>query len=388
MTERLYYENSHTVSFDAAITSCTEEKGRWVVTLEKSAFFPEGGGQKGDRGTLGGVPVLDTRERGGEIEHICAAPLAPGTTVHGVIDWALRFSRMQSHSGEHIVSGLAHSLWGCENVGFHMAEDTVTLDFDRELTAEQVSELERRANEAVWADLPVRSFFPDAETLASLPFRQKKELTGAVRIVEIEGIDRCACCAPHVFRAGEIGLIRLVDAMRHRGGVRLTMLAGKNAYAFTTAQGRDCDALSRLFSAPRTALVPAAERVLAEQEQLKSALAQAEREAMLRLAAETLETEGNLLRFESPSRSGAALRLLSDALADKCGGFAAVFAGKDGEGYRYALTSRHADLRMLVREMNSALSGRGGGSRELVQGTVSCSRAAIEAWMEGLHGQG
>ena len=200
--EKLYYLDSHIRRFTATVLECRAAGKEWEVALDRTAFFPEGGGQKSDAGVLGGVRVLETREREGVVWHRCDAPLGVGETVEGEIDWETRFSRMQLHSGEHIVSGIAYSLWGCENVGFHMSEDSATLDFDKELSMEQVAELERRANEAVWADLPYRAWFPSPEELAAMEYRSKKELKGEVRIVEVEGVDRCACCAPHMYRTG------------------------------------------------------------------------------------------------------------------------------------------------------------------------------------------
>lgn len=226
MTEKLFYADAHMRKFTARVLSCEERGGRFAVTLDRTAFFPEGGGQGGDTGALGGVRVTDTREEKGEIVHFCDAPLVPGTEVTGELDGETRFARMQIHSAEHLVSGHAHTLWGCENIGFHMDEYGATIDFDREIDAEQLLRLERLANEDVWKNLPINILWPTEEELAAMPFRQKKALAMPVRIVEVPGVDLCACCAPHVSFTGEIGLIRLKDRMRHRGGVRFTMLAG------------------------------------------------------------------------------------------------------------------------------------------------------------------
>ena len=230
MTEKLFYADAHMRKFTARVLSCEECGGRFAVTLDRTAFFPEGGGQGGDTGALGGVRVTDTREEKGEIVHFCGAPLVPGTEVTGELDGETRFARMQIHSAEHLVSGHAHTLWGCENIGFHMDEHGATIDFDREIDAEQLLRLERLANEDVWKNLPINILWPAEEELAAMPFRQKKALAMPVRIVEVPGVDLCACCAPHVSFTGEIGLIRLKDRMRHRGGVRFTMLAGRAAY--------------------------------------------------------------------------------------------------------------------------------------------------------------
>ena len=277
MTEKLFYADAHLRKFTARVLSCEESGRLFAVTLDRTAFFPEGGGQSGDIGTLGGARVTDTREERGEILHFCDAPLVPGAEVTGELDWETRFARMQIHSAEHLVSGHAHALWGCGNVGFHMDEHGATIDFDRELDAPQLMRLERLVNEDVWKNLPINILWPAEEELAAMPFRQKKELSMPVRIVEVPGVDLCACCAPHVSFTGEIGLVRLKDRMRHRGGVRFTMLAGRAAYEDAALCAAETESLSRLFSAPQNALCAAAERVLGELEEEKYARAAAER---------------------------------------------------------------------------------------------------------------
>ena len=250
MAEKLFYADAHMRKFAARVRSCEESGRLFAVTLDRTAFFPEGGGQSGDIGTLGGARVTDTREERGEILHFCDAPLVPGAEVTGELDWETRFARMQIHSAEHLVSGHAHALWGCGNVGFHMDEHGATIDFDRELDAPQLMRLERLVNEDVWKNLPINILWPAEEELAAMPFRQKKELSMPVRIVEVPGVDLCACCAPHVSFTGEIGLVRLKDRMRHRGGVRFTMLAGRAAYEDAALCAAEAGSLSRLASAP------------------------------------------------------------------------------------------------------------------------------------------
>lgn len=269
MTQRLYYQDAHLSRFQAVVVSCREDGGRWAVVLDRTAFFPEGGGQPADTGRLGDVAVLDVRERDGDVVHFCDGPLAAGRKVEGVLNWPERFSRMQFHSGEHILSGIARRRWGCENVGFHMAPRLVTIDFNREFTPEELEELERLANEAVWANVPVRAFFPGPEELAALDYRSKKALAGPVRLVEIQGVDLCACCAPHVARTGEIGLIRLEDALRHRGGMRVTMLAGRAALEDAVEKARTVCRISRQLSLPREAIADGVERLQGELERLR-----------------------------------------------------------------------------------------------------------------------
>lgn len=381
MTEKLFYADAHMRKFTARVLSCEERGKLYAVTLDRTAFFPEGGGQGGDIGTLGGIQVTDTREENGEIVHFCASPLTLGAEVTGEIDWETRFARMQIHSAEHLVSGHAHSLWGCENIGFHMDEHGATIDFDRELDAEQLAQLERLANEAVWQNLPINILWPTEEELAALPFRQKKALAMPVRIVEVPGVDRCACCAPHVSFTGEIGLIRLKDRMRHRGGVRFTMLAGRTAYEDAALCAAETEALSRLFSAPQNALCTAAERVLGELEAGKYQRAAAERRYVEARLAALAPCEGNRLFFED-GLSSAALRALAEGGKTRCTGVCAALCAEDG-GYRYVMASESVDLRAAAKNINAALFGRGGGAPGMIQGSLHASREQIEEYFYG-----
>ena len=379
VTEKLYYIDSRECSFTGTVLSCRADKGRWAVVLDRSAFFPEGGGQPGDRGTLGSARVLDVHERDGEIIHFCDAPLEEGAAVKGMVDADLRFARKQIHSAEHIVSGTAHREWGCENVGFHMTESSAVIDFDRELDEEQLRTLERLANETVWADLPINILYPSAEELAAIPFRQKKELSGQIRLVEIPGVDVCACCAPHAERTGQIGLIRFLDAMRHRGGVRITMTAGRAAYEDAAGDFARAVSLSRLFSVPREDILRGAERLAAEAEARKEQAAALEQMYTALLARATEPKSGRIAEFLPGEFSSAAMRSLAGALLEKCS-LAGVFAGEDG-AYRYVLSGREGDdLRPFGKTFNTALRGRGGGSARMLQGSVSASKEEIEAF--------
>ena len=251
MTEKLYYQDSHLFTFEAAVLDCRKEKKGYSVVLDRTAFFPEGGGQLADTGVLGGVRVLDVHERGGEICHCTDAPLEIGAHVEGIVDAGQRLRRMQNHSGEHILSGLVHNAYGFNNVGFHMGAECMIIDFSGELTWEQLTELETRANEVVRQNIPLHIWFPDANELQSLEYRSKLELTENVRIVEIPGVDRCACCAPHVERTGEVGIVKILDSQRHRGGVRVSVVCGLDALEDYRARQESVTEISRALSAKR-----------------------------------------------------------------------------------------------------------------------------------------
>ena len=382
MTEKLYDSDSHLFTFRARVTGCAEGEGGFLVTLDRTAFFPEGGGQPADTGALGEARVLDVQERGGEIWHRTDAPLTPGETVVGALDAGQRLRRMQNHSGEHIVSGLAHRLYGLENVGFHMGAGGMSVDLSGELTAEELTALETRANELVRADLPVRAWYPEAEELAALDYRSKKELTGAVRLVEIKGVDLCACCAPHVARTGEIGAIKLLSAERHRGGMRLTLVCGPDALEDHRLRLEAAGEVSRALSVPRERIAAGVERLLAERDGLKERVAGLSLALARRMADGEPETDGVIAVFDT-LLDEIALRELVNLLAEKCA-VAATFSGSDAEGWRYILGSRRVDLRRLARPFNAAVSGRGGGSAEMLQGRAAASEADIRAALAAL----
>ena len=373
---RLYYIDSHLFEFTATVTDLRETKKGLAAVLDQTTFFPEGGGQSADTGLIGDVRVTDVRESDGVIWHYIAAPLTVGETYECKLDREQRLRRMQNHSGEHIVSGISNALHGVENVGFHMGDGCMTIDFDKELTWEQLMEIERLANEAVRADLPVKTYFPDAETLSTLEYRSKLELTHDVRIVEIKGIDRCACCAPHVDRTGEIGMIKLLDAMRHRGGIRITLTAGMDALDAVRTMQENVTEVSRLLSAKRNECGKAVERVLSEQARQKERIAALSMECARLKAAAMEETEGNLCIFDDVLDE-VALRELVNLLVPKCGGVAAAFSGSDESGYLYILGSRSVDLRANAKAINAGIGGRGGGSKEMIQGRAAKDKNSI-----------
>ena len=375
MTVKLYDTDSFLWIFTARVRSCDAAGERWRVILDQTAFFPEGGGQPADPGTLGGIPVLDVQEESDGIAHYLSAPLKAGETVQGVLDGDVRMRRMQNHTGEHILCGLAHRDYGYENVGFHLGEEAVTMDLSGELSAEQLHALEREANRVVWQYVPVTAEYPDPALLPSLTYRSKLDLTENVRLVTIEGYDVCACCAPHVQHTGQVGMIKIIDAMRHRGGMRLTILCGVDAYNDYVNRFEQVKSVSNLLSAPKDEIVSAVERQLSEKEQLHREVADRDRK-LIALRMESLpHTEGNLCvvdRFDDME----ALRELVNGGMERAGGVCAAFSGSDETGYRYIIGSRAVDLRACAKKINTALRGKGGGKPTMIQ--VSCEAKETE----------
>lgn len=378
--EKLYEQDAFIVKFEAKVLSCAKGKKGFDIILDRTAFYPEGGGQPYDTGRLetGGtfdkVKVLEVHSRDGEIVHTCNHPLEPGAEIIGVIDWDRRFDLMQQHSGEHIVSGLAHSLWGCENVGFHLGAEVVTIDFDRPLTEKQFATLEETANWHLWQiNEPVKITYPSPEELEHIRYRSKKALTGQVRIVEFPGAD----CYP-----AQVGLVKLLSMQKFREGVRIELVCGGRAFRYLSRALEQNVQVSRLLSAKLFETGAAAERLLAENAALKSRLMALEDARFAQLAGQ-YAGPGDVVLFED-GLSPDALRRLCGAVLHACGDscFCACFSGDDSSGYKYAIGQPNGHLRDWVKSLNQALNGRGGGKDDFVQGSVQASRSEIKAFFQ------
>ena len=379
MTEKLYYKDSHLSVFEAVVTSCEKIKNGFAVALDKTAFFPEGGGQQGDTGYLNDVRIFDTHEKNDEVLHYAECEIAVGTVVVGKIDWNRRFRFMQNHSGEHIVSGIINSVTGFSNVGFHLGDEVVTIDFDGEISAEVLAEVELKANEAVYKNVNINTYFPSAEELGNFNYRSKLDITENVRIVEVEGYDTCACCAPHVSKTGEIGIIKLLDTMRHRGGIRINMVCGYRALEDYNKKYSNIAAISASLSAKQHETAAAVERVKKELSDLKLTCSVLRRELISFKAAELEETAGNMIIFEE-SLEAADLRELVNIGITKCGGVCAAFTGSDKDGYNYVIGSNTIDLRKASKDINTAIEGRGGGQSTMIQGSCKAIKTVIEEY--------
>ena len=377
-TRKLYYEDSHLRRFSAEVLSCERTDKGWDVILNATAFYPEGGGQAADTGFLNGIRVLDTRERGEAVVHLCEAALEPGTAAEGTIDWENRFRRMQQHSGEHIVSGIINRRYGYHNVGFHMGTDRITIDFDGVIPAEDLPSIEAEANGAVWQNLAVKCWYPSEEELPSVFYRTKRALPWPVRIVQVPGFDSCACCGTHVQATGEIGLIKLFSVVGFRGGTRMEMACGSSALKLLNNAYEQNQQVSQAFSAKIEETGAAARRMNEVEASLKYRVAGLEKRIFTGIAA-SYAGKGHVVHFEE-TLDNTAVRDLADAIAESCGGTAAVFSGSDEAGYAFCLVTRSGDLRALGKELTKALHGRGGGKPAFQQGRVQAKKTEIEAF--------
>lgn len=374
----LFYRDEYAREFDAEVISCQKGKKGYEVVLSDTAFYPEGGGQPADRGTLGQVNVLDVKRRNGEILHITDAPLEPGMTVHGVLDWERRFDHMQQHSGEHILSGVVHAQFGYDNVGFHMNDEVVTVDFNGPITWEEAMELEDKVNAYIWTDAESRELYPSEEELKAMDYRSKIELKGKVRLVEYPGADLCACCGTHVAHTGEIGLMKILFVSRHKDGVRMEMLFGGRAMKDYDRKHLLNTEFSCRLSAKSYETGEALQRVLDEMNAMKFRM-QAMNERYYAMRATSIPVGEPVIFFNEPGMSMVEIRKFCDYLISTGKvKTAMIISPKDKESVNYVMGSADLNMRDVGKLLNEELHGRGGGRPEMVQGSFQAEAEAVE----------
>ena len=379
-TKKLYYEDVYKKEFTAKVLECRQGKKGYEVILDQTAFYPEGGGQPGDTGSLGEAAVTDVHEKNGELIHCTDRALEPGTEVQGQIHGARRYDLMQQHSGEHIVSGLVHEAFGYDNVGFHMGSDVITIDFSGMLDEAQMAEIEAKANQIIWENQEVEIFYPSEEELKELEYRSKKELSGWVRIVRFPGADTCACCGTHVTRTGEIGMVKLLSVVKFREGVRMEMISGRRVLDYLNMVNEQNRQISVKLSAKMDKTAQAVARLQDESFALKGRVHSLEENFIVNEAAKWNDCENPLL-FENGMEAGS-VQKLADAVLQVCKGRCAVFSRNADGSYKYAMGEKDGDLRQFTKDMNAALNGRGGGKPFFVQGSVQASEKEIRAFFE------
>ena len=390
--KKLFYENVHQTDFDAIVTECIydEKKKIYKVVLDQTAFFPEEGGQVADKGTFTftqkmelepmHLPLLDVRIKNDIIYHYVSEEIPVGTVVKGNVDWEQRFDFMQQHSGEHIISGLVNQYYGFDNVGFHLGLQEVTLDFNGVLTLEQLREIELKANEAIWKNIPIQIAFPSSQELSILEYRSKLDLTENVRIVTIPGFDVCACCAPHVDTTGQIGMIKITNVQSHRGGIRVNILCGNRALKDYTIKQNNAASVSASLSVKQDFIADGVDRL--KEETLKH------KETINRLQATILKNMADSLPAPSESNNAIlfaepmddiAIRNLINELVPKYLGYVGVFWGNDTDGYRYIVGSSTLDCRELATSLREKFGAKGGGKAPMIQGNIGATKEQIES---------
>lgn len=376
MTEKLFYENQYLKEFEATVVSCEKIGDNFEVELDKTAFFPEGGGQPGDRGRIADAVVTDTKEKDDRILHLCDKELAVGKKVECALDFDFRFINMQQHSGEHIFSGFVHSVCGYDNVGFHMGEHSVTVDFNGVVSKDELARIEKLTNEAIYKNIPVEILYPSRDELENYSYRSKKEIQGQVRLTRIEGADLCACCGTHIALTGEVGMVKVVSMMKYKSGVRITLRIGRKALEDYCGKNASVAAISNLLCVKPEEVSDGVERILGQLQETKGKLFALKKDFF---ALKCNEMSGNFGILFDDDASADSARILCDMLAEKVK-IAAVFSGDDSKGYKYAIASRTEDIRNLCMEFNSVCNGRGGGKPEMVQGSASATKEEIESF--------
>lgn len=377
----LFYTNPYLREFDATVVACTEGKKGFEVVLDNTAFYPEGGGQPADLGTLGEAKVSDVRRQNCVIIHFTDKALEVGATVHGVLDWERRYDNMQNHTGEHVLSGVINHAFGYENVGFHMHDDAITIDMDGPMTDDDVKAMEKAANDMIKADIAVDISFPSAEERAAMGFRSKKELTGKVRIVNIPTADCCACCGTHVKSTQEVGIIKVLSASKHRGGTRIEFVCGDRALRDFTRKHDEVIKASRLLSVKPDEVAAAVEKTL------QTLVARDERIAQMNqryfeMKTTMLPADQTILTLFEEGLTPFELKLFATQVAEskkaQVTALLAPAAAADGTVvYNYVIAWDDARLREASKTLNQRLNGRGGG-KDMVQGSFKAARAEIE----------
>ena len=378
MTEKLYYADAYMKDFTARVVSCTLTDGCYEVVLDRTAFFPEEGGQYSDRGVIGDAKITNVTECDGVIVHIADKPLTVGEEYFASIDFEERYEKMQCHSAEHIISGIIHSLFGLDNVGFHLGGEDVTLDVSAPLDRESLARVEELANKAVFEHIDIEAIYPTPSEAEALAYRSKLDISENLRVVLIPGYDSCACCAPHVANTAEIGCIKILDAEKLRGGMRIHITAGKRAYRVMCGFYDNLAEISRTLSVPRLECADAVHRTLRELEGVRADLKAARLRLFEREGELILPTEGNLVKYLADATHDD-LRAVANRAKDRVGGLLVLVSGDEG-AYRYVIASSADSLSAEVKKIHAALCGRGGGNSGMAQGSFAATLSEIEKY--------
>lgn len=390
-TKKLYDIDAYATEFEAEVLSCTEvayvNSNRdqvifYEVILNQTLFFPEEGGQTPDKGILGEAYVHDVQIINDVIKHFVSEPLTIGSNVKGKIDWQHRFFNMQQHSGEHLFSGLAHRKYGLKNVGFHLSNQIVTMDFDKPLSEEQLKEMEWEINEAIIANVEIKTGYPSKEELAMLDYRSKIEIDGAVRIVEISGYDICACCAPHVHRTGEIGIFKIQSVQNYKGGIRISFLCGFRALEELRKKSEIISELTRSLTTNQDNLTEHVNKLKIQVQSLKTQLSNAKQVLMESRIAEIPIEQKDVLLFEKDIDTPV-MRNVVNKLVDTHEGICGIFVGSDDEGYNFIIGSKSIDCREIATKLRNELNARGGGKAPMIQGSVVALEEKIRITLIG-----
>jgi len=379
-TELLFYSDPYAAEFTAQVLECAPDSDKWRIVLDCTCFYPEGGGQPGDTGRLNEVNILDTRVKDGIVSHIADGPLNVGAQAMGAVDFARRYRFMQNHAGEHIISGLAREYFGARNVGFNLAEAGMRIDFDVELSDDDLARLERGSNEATYRNLPITACFYSQKDATALDYRSKKELTGDIRIITVEDYDTCACAGLHVARTGEIGIFKIISHQRYKGGSRILAVCGYDALDDYRGKHEQIAQISAGLSAKPNEASAAVRRMSDELAQVRFAKNNLQRQIFTYKTNAISEDSPFALFFEEGLTPQEMQLFANEAVVRAT--VVLIFSENAGN-YNYLLfTNGPMDLRDLANAINAAFGGRGGGKPNAPQGMISATRQDIERFIE------
>lgn len=380
-TVRLFDADAYTTEFEAVVLSCeelTDKKGTtYAVILDQTLFFPEEGGQSPDKGTINDIEVCDVQIKKDVITHYLKKPLAVGDKVTGTIDWTHRFYNMQQHSGEHIFSGLVHSRFGYDNVGFHLSNQIVTMDFNGILSQEEIDDIEMTVNEVIAKNIEIQISYPSKDELTQMEYRSKIEIEGQVRIVTIPGYDVCACCAPHVKRTGEIGMLKVMNVQNYKGGIRISILCGFRALLAFREKAQVISDLMGVLTTGQEKLVDTVSKMKINNQNLNQQLASVKQTMLEQKLADIPADQKDVILFEN-GIDAPVMRNVINQLMEVHNGLCGIFCGNDEDGYSFIVGSKEVDCKALAGTLKEQLSARGGGSPQMIQGSVSASAEDIK----------
>ena len=383
MTKRLYYHNPYMSECDAVVTDCIAVDGGYEVLVDQTVIFPEGGGQPSDTGFIDNSRVLSARDAGDDIWLFTNGEFKAGQHVTIRLNLERRFDHSQQHTGEHIVSGIAKELFDVTNIGFHMAQDYVTIDFDRFLTDEQLLQLEEEANGAVYKNIKIISRIVTGDELDGIPLRKRAEgLKGDIRLVSIEGIDSCTCCGTHTLNTGEVGIIKITDHVKYKSGIRIWLSCGKRALQDYRDKQNAINELARAYS---TKWQNVNEAVLKQMDELAASKHAIKRLANQHAVYRALELLGNAETVGgitlAVSYEGEVLKddlgMLAQQLCKHEKTIAVLFGLMNGMVHYRLMRSAGVEMSMkdLCQTVNVLFSGKGGGRPESAQGSSSHTQA-------------
>lgn len=386
-TTYLYDSNAYATEFDATVLSCEKvSENEYHLILDQTLFFPEQGGQSPDKGTINGIQISDVQINDGVIVHtltvnnerahedavIKDSLPKPGDKVHGIIDWTHRFYNMQQHSGEHIFSGIVHSRFGYDNVGFHLSDQTVTMDFNGIISEQDIYDIEYEVNKAITENIEVQVTFPTREELEKLEYRSKIEIEGQVRIVTVPGYDVCACCAPHVRRTGEIGILKVMGIQNYKGGIRVTILCGFRALMAFREKAAVISELTGFLTTGQDKLVDTVKKLKTSSQNMSSQLAQANQTLLLQKLESIPAEQEDVIMFETGINTKT-LRNVINSMMEKHSGYCGIFVGDDENGYNYVVGSKNKDCKEIAGKLKDEFSAKGGGNSQMIQGSLVAS---------------